>query len=332
MNEYRGPGESDRKPVRSRIAAALADGRISSADAEIRLTNVANAQSLTELSLITRDLDQIEAAASAAERAAGAVASPPGDPLPSISPTPVSAGSSGRLVPLLILGFVVALVVAGGIVVVLVNSSSEQQARGSVTANVDPAEAPPSPVTPVTPGSPGSPGSPAPGLSTNQPTADGEPAVPAPEGPPAFELSATGIASFLSLYEQRFSTNLVVEMTMYDDYVVVRVPVPGKNRYSGWLYRDGEWTDFGGVAANFPGSEPVNLRKLDVAALIRNIAKARRSLNVEDYSTTYVTLNYRPQFDASPNANIYVANEFRESGYLATTLSGKVERAFPYEG
>jgi len=31
-----------------------------------------------------------------------------------------------------------------------------------------------------------------------------------------------------------------------------------------------------------------------------------------------------------PSVDIHVANEFRESGYLATTLDGKVERAHPY--
>jgi hypothetical protein len=28
--------------------------------------------------------------------------------------------------------------------------------------------------------------------------------------------------------------------------------------------------------------------------------------------------------------DIHVANDFNESGYLATTLDGKVKRAFPY--
>ena len=31
-----------------------------------------------------------------------------------------------------------------------------------------------------------------------------------------------------------------------------------------------------------------------------------------------------------PSVDIHVVNEFRESGYLATTLDGKVERAYPY--
>ena len=43
-------------------------------------------------------------------------------------------------------------------------------------------------------------------------------------------------------------------------------------------------------------------------------------LRVEDANQTYVTLDYRPQFDDAPNVRIYLTNEFNESGYLATRL------------
>ena len=59
--------------------------------------------------------------------------------------------------------------------------------------------------------------------------------------------------------------------------------------------------------------------------------RARRTLGVESVSQTYVVIDYRPQFDASPNVDVHVANAFGESGYLATTLDGSVERAYPYE-
>ena len=85
-------------------------------------------------------------------------------------------------------------------------------------------------------------------------------------------------------------------------------------------------------ALQLPGSAAVDTNKLDVPALMRNIATARRTLNVEDYSLTYVNIDDRPDFDDGPIVNIYVSNEFHESGYLATTLDGQVERAYPYSG
>lgn len=304
----RAPGESDRKSVRDRITRAVAEGKIGSVDGDIRLTNVKSAQSLTELSLIARDLDQLDAAQALAARAAVPVADPA---QPQVStPMPAAAQSSGRLVPLLILGLVFALVVAGGVALFVFSSNSGKDEIGDQPPIAADRE------TPVvqTPGQPAS----------ADPGADPEPAST------AFELSSGGVKSFFALYQQKFSTTKVVDLTMYDNYAIARVPVAGKNRNSGWLYREGAWTDFGGVSANFPGSASVDLRKLDVAAMMRNIGKARRTLNVEDYNLTYVTISYRPDSDPAPNVNIYVSNEFRESGYLATNLDGSVERAYPY--
>src|SRR5690349_18702395 len=78
--------DSDRNPVRNRIKQAVADGRISPADGDIRLTNVGSAQSMAELGLIVRDLDQLDAAV----RPAAPVA--PGAPAPT---APVAAPGSG---------------------------------------------------------------------------------------------------------------------------------------------------------------------------------------------------------------------------------------------
>ena len=90
------------------------------------------------------------------------------------------------------------------------------------------------------------------------------------------------------------------------------------------------WTDFGGVSANFPGSTAVDTRRLDVPALMHNIARARRTLRVGQVNQTYVNIDYRPQVDHAPNVNVYVSNKFHESGYLATGLDGTVERSYPY--
>ena len=51
---------------------------------------------------------------------------------------------------------------------------------------------------------------------------------------------------------------------------------------------------------------------------------------MENPSQTYVIVRFIPGADRVPSVNIYVANKFNESGYLATTLAGKVERAYPF--
>ena len=151
--------------------------------------------------------------------------------------------------------------------------------------------------------------------------------------PPAgskYSLTAAGMRSFLATYRQRFGTSKVVDLTFYEEYVIVNAPVPGKARQEGWLYREGTWRGFGGISATFPGAGMVDTNRLNIAALTRNIARARRTLNVEKPAQAYVVIRFIAQVDEVPSVDIHVSNEFRESGYLATTLDGRVERAFPY--
>lgn len=159
---------------------------------------------------------------------------------------------------------------------------------------------------------------------------DEEPATQAPAGT-TYSLTGKGIRAFLAQYRERFQTSQVVDLTMYGDYVVVNVPVPGKARHEGWLYREGAgFTSFGGVTANFPGAQPVDTEQIAIPALLRNLALARASLNVEDPDTTYVIVRQYTSADAVPSVDIHVSNQFGESGYLATRLDGTVERAFPF--
>jgi hypothetical protein len=307
----RAPGDGDRRAVTARIKKAVADGRISTADGDIRLTNVTLATTMTELGLIVRDLDQLEAvlpAGSAAPVPQTAVASQ-ADLARSAATT-----SSSRTVPVMIVALVVGLLVAGGIGLVVYSSSGDSGSASSAGPQLQ---------DPISPGA----------TPTDTEPVDEESADPPGESNAApFKLSEAGVQSFIATYRHKFSTTKVVDLVMYGDYAVVQVPVPGKHRHAGWLYRDGAWSDFGGVTADFPGSATIDLRQLDVAAMMRNLGKAKRTLHVEDINQSYVVLNFRPQFDTAPNVNVYVSNEYHESGYLATSLSGAVERAYPFAG
>ncbi|MGO4255612.1 DUF1707 domain-containing protein [Marmoricola sp. RAF53] len=297
---YRQPTSADRDRLEERIRRAAAAGRITEADRDIRLGNVRSAQSVTELDLIGRDLDQLD----------GAWALPAG-----AAPAPGrGSGSTGKVVGIVFAVVALLAVVGIGLTAVLVFAGGDDRSAGSVDTLASP--------LPITPGA-------------GEETAVDEPTAAAGSDEPVvdYALTGPGIRAFLAAYRAKFHTSRVVDLTLYDDYVVVQVPVPGRNRHSGWLFRPGEgWQDFGGVGADFPGSRPVDTRVIDVPALVRNIAKARRTLNVEDYSTTYVNIDHRPQFDDGPNVDVYVSNDFHESGYLATRPDGSVERSYPFSG
>ena len=308
----RQPKDDDRDALIARINRAHAEGRIGQADRDIRLANVGSAQSMAELDLMSRELDQLDAVV------------PSG---PAASPEPASVAPYGTFKPkrssdfgaqavsvsgrALAVAFavvlVIALVVAGAVYVV---ARDTQSGNGSAE---DPAVAPnPEPEVPVSPGE-----------------EETDVATPAPAGT-KYSLTGDGIRGFLQTYQKKFGTTRVVDLTLYGGYVIVNVPVPGKARQSGWLFRDQQWTPFGGVRAVFPGAQPIDTKQLVIPALMRNIKRARATLNVEKPAQTYVIVRFIQRSEEVPSVDIHVANDFNESGYLATTLDGRVERAYPY--
>lgn len=302
------PSDSERNDLEARVRAAADAGRISAADRDIRLGNVKSAQSRTELDLMRRDLDQLDVTTTPA-----APAAPYGtfDPADADKGPTVTVSGNPRAVVAVVALVVMVLGVVGAFVAVVSHHASSSSAPPALppaqSSTADPADTETSP--------PGSTPSTGPGVT-------------------AYSLSATGIRSFLATYAKKFGTTRVVDLVMYPTYVVVDVPVAGgRGRQQGWLYREGSgWTGFGGVRAVFPGSSTVDTRQLDIDALVRNIRRARATLHVEQPSQSYVIVRFIPQIDEVPSVDIHVANGFQESGYLATTLNGTVQRAYPFGG
>jgi hypothetical protein len=308
----RKPGERDRSALVARIKRVAEQGRIGAADRDIRLGNVASAQTMAELDLMSRDLDQLEATLSSA--AAPAAASAPAAATSPLGPASLpladeltdkavdTAKATARSIGVVTLAIVVLVLVGAGVSAVLAFRTS--------SGSSGPVEV----------------------LQTPSPIISGS---VAPTGPDdtgaAYALTGPGIRSFLDRYQAQFHTTEVVDLTMYGDYVVFQVPVPGKARHEGWLYRNASgFTSLGGISANFPGAVPVDTRRLAIAPLLRNIAQARATLGVEDPTTTYVIVRHYRSSDEAPSVDIHVSNDFHESGYLATTLDGSVKRAYPY--
>lgn len=313
----RKPGDRDRSALVARIRSAADQGRITTADRDIRLSNVSSAQSMTELDLMSRDLDQLEATLPQAPAAPA-----PAPALTESMSTEMADKLTGEAVDVakrsarsvgLIAAVVLGLVFLGAgssALLAFKSSGDDSSSNGGLFS--------PEPI----PTEAGEPVTDPPGTAS---------APVDPTGGPSYSLTVAGIRGFLADYQERFGITTVVDLVLYGDYAIANVPQAGSHRHAGYLYRVGSgWTDFGGVTTNFPGAEPVDLRKLDVVALVRNIARARSTLNVEEPDTTYAIVRHYTQVDDVPSVDIHVGNRFGESGYLATTLAGKVERAYPY--
>ncbi len=291
---------TDRDALIARIDRAAEAGLIGSVDRDIRVANVKHAQSATELELIARDLDQLEGSLRPTSPSAwigppstGPVPTPgaPRPAPPAAAPAVVRSGAGKAVVG--IVGCVAVVVVL--VTVLAIGIVAFVAIRGA--------------------------------------TSDGDAAVSgeveAVQPGPPYGLDEQGITDFLATYRERFGTGEVVELVLYDDYAVVQVPVAGKARSAGWLYRDGKWQELGGVRASFPGAQRVDTGRLDVAALIGNVERARTTLGVDEVSTTYaIVRDYSAE--ERPQVDIHVANEYGESGYLATRLRGAVVRAHPH--
>lgn len=308
---HRQPRESDRSTLTARITRAHDEGRIGTADRDIRLSNVRSAQSMAELDLIRRELDQLDVAMPPP------VTAPDDRPYSKFQPGAGGADADGLTtgaahIPVRALAVIVSVVLAVALIigaVAFVGRSTGGADAGGVNGP-EPGDTQASEVTAP------------PDQATERP-------APAPAGT-TYALTAPGIRTFLQTYRKRFGTTQVVELTLYGAYAIVNVPVPGKARQSGWLYRDKRWSSFGGVRATFPGAQVVDTRRLKVPALVRNLARARRTLNVES-PKAYVVVRFLDSVDRVPRVDIHVSNEFGESGYLATTLDGTVQRAYPYD-
>lgn len=146
---------------------------------------------------------------------------------------------------------------------------------------------------------------------------------------PTFEMSPSEVRGFLRAYEEQFGTLEVYEAGFYPSRVGVMVPVRGSRpRVERWSWT-GEWRqDTEASRVTGPGGI-VDLGTVDVRRMFANIDTARRTLDVDRGKLTHVLVNR--WFDDQPSVNIYIGNKFNESGYLKTTPSGDVIRAYPYD-
>ena len=147
---------------------------------------------------------------------------------------------------------------------------------------------------------------------------------------PSFRMTPGQVRAFVDAYEEQFGTLDVFEVGFYPQRVGVMVPVRGSRpRMERWSWT-GEWRQ-DTEASRVTGSDgTIDLATVDVRRLFANIDTAKEILRVQRGELTHVLVNR--WFDDQAAVNIHIANTFDESGYLRTTPSGDVVRAFPYDG
>lgn len=159
-------------------------------------------------------------------------------------------------------------------------------------------------------------------------TVDASVAAPAVEEVAPFRMTPADVRRFLRAHEQEFGTLDSFSTVLHPTRVSTQVPVRGSRpRAERWSY-DGTWRQDSLASAVVRPGGIVDLGSIDVRRLFANIARARRTLDVQDGELTQVGV--RTDVDGAPTLNIYIGNAFNESGHLMTTMSGEVLRRFPH--
>ncbi len=284
--------DADRDRFVELIEAAYVDGQLSDADRELRVGRALSSETLDELTTLTRDLQLPSGAAPAT--------APVPRPRPSLLPRLLGGFFA--------LSFVGVAIFVGAVAVTLfvtLGSVSSSDSDSGFDSGFDS------------------------GTIIESYPADPEISVDGEVAAPSFEMTARRVRTFLRAYEEQFGTLDVYEAGFYPGRVGVMVPVRGSRpRMERWSWT-GEWRQ-DSEASRVTGPDGiVDLGTVDVRRLFANIDTARKTLRVQRGKLTHVLVNR--WFDDQASVNIYIGNQFNESGYLKTTPSGDVVRAFPYE-
>ncbi|NPD03508.1 DUF1707 domain-containing protein [Nocardioides sp. zg-1308] len=144
-----------------------------------------------------------------------------------------------------------------------------------------------------------------------------------------FEMTAAHVRELVRSYETEFGTLDTYEVGLYPERAYTQVPVRGSRaRSEDWSW-EGAWHQDSDASAVGGLYEVLDLGELDVRRLFANIALAERTLDVPGGELTHVLVHRWT--DEAPDVSIHVANEFEESGFLRTTLSGDVVASHPFE-
>ncbi|HEX7740319.1 MAG TPA: DUF1707 domain-containing protein [Marmoricola sp.] len=146
-------------------------------------------------------------------------------------------------------------------------------------------------------------------------------------------LSLQAFRAFRTAYRERFGTTKLYEPTFHangDVHFSVPYGPVGKNRIDPmfWSPKDGfdEWAD---PSTNVFDEGIVDLARVDLAALARNAVHARKYLNVEN-ATVMITIERDPDLRPQVQVRFNASNSLDESGWMATTLSGRELASNPF--
>ncbi|MFS3128952.1 DUF1707 domain-containing protein [Nocardioides sp. Bht2] len=165
-------------------------------------------------------------------------------------------------------------------------------------------------------------------LRSGQPANQREGKVPSLE---PWEVNAEKVELLFEVIHNQFDAPYLTELALRPDSFSFTRPLKGTQpRTEDWSYYKSS-----GVSAREPEKESgrdmplFDTRDIDVPALFRNLDSALQTLEVSEATLNWIDV----KFDASddvPVISIWVTNRFDETGWLQTTLDGRVMETWPF--
>ncbi|WGY04073.1 DUF1707 domain-containing protein [Nocardioides sp. QY071] len=160
--------------------------------------------------------------------------------------------------------------------------------------------------------------------------------VPTPEPPaPDIDLyTVAGLKVLIAEYHEKLGTWQAYDLSVLDhdqasaDAAILPIR---KRRLQWWSWSpDERWsTNFDPMQVTSSNEQVVDLRKVDLAAVVANIPRARRTSNVEEPDALGIFFTHDPEHGAV--VRFHVGNQYSEVGTMTTDLSGKVLERRPFE-
>jgi Domain of unknown function (DUF1707) len=171
--------------------------------------------------------------------------------------------------------------------------------------------------------------SPSPVDPTGAPVAAAGPAAaPIVVGPTALHTPA-GLRAFIDGVRAEFGSTQVADLTVYPDYAVLAMPVPGAPARSQSYHYQGGFDASGSTGSRDPDQPLVDIAAVDVDKIIGLLAGAGQSLAVENPTVHYLIVR---DPGTGPEVAVYASNnDTGQSGYLEAKPDGTILGVHPYQ-
>jgi len=170
------------------------------------------------------------------------------------------------------------------------------------------------------------------GLSTNTMSPTGSLAAPGPSASaPAGRTqlhTVEGLNGLFGTIRSKFGDTMGYRLVVYPDYAVLTRDDPQNPRHTkGYLYRDGNWKDWGSESRATSFDFVADLGKFDVAAVITKLNGAPQALNITDVKSTYLIVEGAD--GGAVHLSAYASSNIGDSGYIELNPDGSVKKLHP---